>query len=224
MDLDKLRAAQTELEALMAASKPSKPSSGPSKPQDPQAAKRRAELKAKQEAKAQELREGGRRADEKDWVKAYGEGRIRRTSLPTVTDQIKIRAEAVPAEPTLIKLTEEERQVALDNIRRRPVQPSAPAPKPMAERSVSELYTLAQSLYNRYTFVAAKPSRGNQTIAWQNFKQVADLLIEKGETEDAVVAFIQKSPEEQAFDQAVREEEQYIEEHYDQSPEGGETK
>jgi hypothetical protein len=197
MDLDELRKAAAEAEATVKAitAKPGKAAAGKAA-DDPEKIKRKAELKAKKEAKDEELEAGGRRADQKDWVKAYADGRISRTTRLPADDQIKVRAESVPNQPKFKKLSVKERQQVQAKLSgKAATRATTPAPKPMAERSVDELYPVLLSAWNRYRFVLANPTKGTASVAWRNFKGVAALLMAKGEAEATVASFIEKSME-----------------------------
>lgn len=115
----------------------------------------RDERKAKREAKQAELREGGRRAHEQDWVTGKAE-----YPKPDVVIQ-PIRQQA-------------------------PITP----PKPVAERSTEELYQLLAERWRRYVKVITD-RLPDQKVALANATKVAELLQERGESMEQIVAFIE---------------------------------
>lgn len=111
-------------------------------------------LKAKVEAKRAELREGGRRAAEKDWVTSV-------CPAPMVPDVV------IPIEK-----------------RQAPIAP----PKPVAERSVEELYVLLNERCLRLAKVVVQG--GDDQTALANATAIANLLVERGEDSEKVATHI----------------------------------
>jgi hypothetical protein len=123
-------------------------------------ANKRDDRKAKQEAKRAELKEGGKRAAEKDWVTS-------KVPTPVVPD-------------VLIPPTK----------RQAPIAP----PKPVAERSVDELYQLLAERVQRYRLVVSE-GLSDKRIALANVYLVTELLEERGEETDRIAGFVQSELE-----------------------------
>ena len=68
----------------------------------------------------------------------------------------------MPKQPKLKKLSVKERQEVQAKLSgKSATRATTPAPKPMAERSVDELYPVLLSAWNRYRFVLANPTKGH---------------------------------------------------------------
>jgi hypothetical protein len=97
--------------------------------------------------------------------------------------------------PRFKKLTVKERKELLESLEgKKSTRPSVPAPKPVAERSVEELYTLLLSTWTRYKVVLTKKD-GQPRVALDNVRKIHDLLISKGEPMENVITFLQSHME-----------------------------
>jgi hypothetical protein len=68
-------------------------------------------------------------------------------------------------------------------------QPPIPPPRPMAERSVEDLYVLLAERIQRYRFVLVK-GKADQAIARRNVFAITELLERRGEVTDRIADFV----------------------------------
>lgn len=145
--------------------------------------KQKAELRSKQAAKKAELKEGGKRAAERDWVASYGKpgGLSRTTRQPD--QELRPGVKPIKLEPCVCPELVCELQTV-----RKPKQAPVQQPKPVAERSVDELYRLLFEKVGRLIKLNADPEAkpADRRMALQNADQIAELLLGKGETEEAI--------------------------------------
>jgi hypothetical protein len=165
----------------------SQPASRTGKPIDPEKAKQAAERAAARKVKQAELKAGGQRADQADWVATYNQpgARARATTKLPPDEQLIQPPELQPCDcPELVC----ELQVGRQEPKQPPVQP----PKPVAERAVSELYVLLAEKVARVVKLNAeeKPKAGARKIALANAQAVYDLLLSKGQSEAELDAFL----------------------------------